>query len=41
MSLASLVGSFVRRHWKAYASSGVMLVGVAVCTVWCRARSAP
>jgi ATP-binding cassette subfamily B protein/ATP-binding cassette subfamily C protein/ATP-binding cassette subfamily B multidrug efflux pump len=34
MSLASLVGSFVRRHWKAYASSGVMLVGVAVCTVW-------
>jgi len=34
MSLASLVGSFVRRHWKAYASSAVMLVGVAVCTVW-------
>lgn len=34
MSLARLVGSFVRRHWKAYASSGVMLVGVAVCTVW-------
>jgi ATP-binding cassette subfamily B multidrug efflux pump len=34
MSLASLVGGFVLRHWKAYASSGVMLVGVAVCTVW-------
>ncbi|MGJ9420232.1 ABC transporter ATP-binding protein [Massilia sp. CMS3.1] len=34
MSLASLVGSFVLRHWKAYASSAVMLVGVAVCTVW-------
>ena len=34
MSLASLVGSFVLRHWKAYASSAVMLVGVAVCSVW-------
>jgi ATP-binding cassette subfamily B protein/ATP-binding cassette subfamily C protein/ATP-binding cassette subfamily B multidrug efflux pump len=34
MSLASLVGGFVLRHWKAYASSGVMLAGVAVCTVW-------
>ncbi|MFC5511615.1 ABC transporter ATP-binding protein [Massilia jejuensis] len=34
MLLASLVGSFVLRHWKAYASSAVMLVGVAVCTVW-------
>src|SRR5690349_17624915 len=34
MSLASLVGGFVLRHWKAYASSGVMLVGVAICTVW-------
>ena len=33
MSLASLVGGFVLRHWKAYASSGVMLIGVAVCTV--------
>ena len=34
MSLASLVGGFVLRHWKAYASSGVMLIGVAICTVW-------
>ncbi|MFC5461433.1 ABC transporter ATP-binding protein [Massilia niabensis] len=34
MSLASLVGGFVLRHWKAYASSAVMLVGVAVCSVW-------
>ncbi|KQQ87843.1 ABC transporter ATP-binding protein [Massilia sp. Leaf139] len=34
MSLASLVGGFVLRHWKAYASSAVMLAGVAVCTVW-------
>jgi ATP-binding cassette subfamily B protein/ATP-binding cassette subfamily C protein/ATP-binding cassette subfamily B multidrug efflux pump len=29
-----LVGSFVLRHWKAYASSAVMLIGVAVCSVW-------
>jgi ATP-binding cassette subfamily B protein/ATP-binding cassette subfamily C protein/ATP-binding cassette subfamily B multidrug efflux pump len=34
MSLARLVGGFVRRHWRSYASSAVMLVGVAVCTVW-------
>jgi ATP-binding cassette subfamily B multidrug efflux pump len=34
MSLASLVGNFVLRHWKAYASSAVMLAGVAICTVW-------
>jgi ATP-binding cassette subfamily B protein/ATP-binding cassette subfamily C protein/ATP-binding cassette subfamily B multidrug efflux pump len=34
MSLARLVGGFVRKHWSAYASSAVMLVGVAVCTVW-------
>ncbi|WP_312552383.1 ABC transporter transmembrane domain-containing protein [Massilia sp.] len=34
MSLASLVGSFVLRHWKAYASSAVMLIAVAVCSVW-------
>jgi ATP-binding cassette subfamily B protein/ATP-binding cassette subfamily C protein/ATP-binding cassette subfamily B multidrug efflux pump len=33
MSLARLVGSFVRRNWRAYASSGVMLFGVAACTV--------
>jgi ATP-binding cassette subfamily B protein/ATP-binding cassette subfamily C protein/ATP-binding cassette subfamily B multidrug efflux pump len=34
MSLARLVGGFVRGHWQSYASSAVMLVGVAVCTVW-------
>jgi ATP-binding cassette subfamily B multidrug efflux pump len=34
MSLARLVGGFVRRHWQAYASSAVMLFGVALCTVW-------
>ena len=33
MSLTRLIGGFVRRHWQAYASSAVMLVGVAVCTV--------
>jgi len=33
MSLASLVAGFVRRHWKAYAASAVMLVGVAVCSI--------
>ena len=34
MSLSRLIGGFVRRHWRAYASSGLMLAGVAVCTVW-------
>ncbi|MFC4930246.1 ABC transporter ATP-binding protein [Massilia sp. GCM10023247] len=34
MSLGRLVGGFVLRHWKAYASSAVMLAGVAVCSVW-------
>jgi ATP-binding cassette subfamily B protein/ATP-binding cassette subfamily C protein/ATP-binding cassette subfamily B multidrug efflux pump len=34
MGLARLVGGFVRRHWRAYASSAVMLFGVAACTVW-------
>jgi ATP-binding cassette, subfamily B, multidrug efflux pump len=34
MGLARLVGGFVRRHWKSYASSAVMLFGVAACTVW-------
>jgi len=33
MSLSRLIGSFVRRHWQSYASSAVMLVGVAICTV--------
>jgi ATP-binding cassette subfamily B multidrug efflux pump len=34
MSLSRLIGGFVRRHWRAYASSALMLAGVAVCTVW-------
>lgn len=34
MSLARLVGGFVRRHWQSYVSSAAMLAGVAVCTVW-------
>jgi len=33
MGLASLIGGFVRRHWRSYASSAVMLFGVALCTV--------
>ncbi|MFC0253345.1 ABC transporter ATP-binding protein [Massilia consociata] len=33
MSLARLIGGFVRRHWPAYVSSAFMLAGVAVCTV--------
>ena len=33
MSLSRLIGGFVRRHWQSYASSAVMLVGVAICTV--------
>jgi ATP-binding cassette subfamily B protein/ATP-binding cassette subfamily C protein/ATP-binding cassette subfamily B multidrug efflux pump len=34
MSLSRLIGGFVRRHWRSYVSSALMLVGVAVCTVW-------
>ncbi|MFC0134490.1 ABC transporter ATP-binding protein [Massilia eurypsychrophila] len=34
MSLLGLIGGFVRRHWRAYASSALMLAGVALCTVW-------
>jgi len=33
MGLASLIGGFVRRHWRSYISSAFMLAGVAVCTV--------
>lgn len=33
MSLARLIGGFVRRHWHAYVSSALMLIGVAVFTV--------
>lgn len=34
MSLYRLIGQFLRRHWIAYAVSGVMLVGIAVLIVW-------
>ena len=34
MSLYRLIGSFLRRHWTAYAGSAVMLVGIALLTVW-------
>ena len=33
-NLHQLVGDFVRRHWRAYLLSALMLVGVAVLTVW-------
>jgi ATP-binding cassette subfamily B multidrug efflux pump len=34
MSLYRLIGSFLQRHWSAYASSGAMLAGIALLTVW-------
>jgi ATP-binding cassette, subfamily B, multidrug efflux pump len=34
MSLTSLIGGFVRQHWRAYGAAGAMLTGVAVLTVW-------
>jgi ATP-binding cassette subfamily B protein/ATP-binding cassette subfamily C protein/ATP-binding cassette subfamily B multidrug efflux pump len=34
MSLSRLIGGFVRRHWRSYVSSALMLSGVAICTVW-------
>ncbi|MBK0392378.1 ABC transporter ATP-binding protein [Ramlibacter algicola] len=34
MSLYRLIGSFLGRHWSAYASSGAMLAGIALLTVW-------
>jgi len=34
MSLYRLIGQFLRRHWIAYASSGVMLAGIALLLVW-------
>jgi ATP-binding cassette, subfamily B, multidrug efflux pump len=34
MSLYQLIGQFVRRHWVAYASSAVMLLGVSLLVVW-------
>jgi len=34
MSLYRLIGQFLRRHWVAYAMSGVMLIGIALLIVW-------
>jgi ATP-binding cassette, subfamily B, multidrug efflux pump len=34
MTLAGLISGFVRRHWAAYAASALMLLGVALLTVW-------
>ena len=34
MTLSQLIGGFVRRHWPAYAVSGLMLTGVALLGVW-------
>ena len=33
MGLARLIGGFVRRNWRAYGPSAVMLFGVALCSV--------
>ena len=33
-TLHGLVSGFVRRHWRAYVASALMLIGVAVLTVW-------
>ncbi|MCS6945284.1 MAG: hypothetical protein RMK97_07725, partial [Sutterellaceae bacterium] len=34
VSLTRLLLAFARRHWRAYAASALMLVGVALLTVW-------
>ena len=34
MSLYRLLGEFLRRHWRSYASSGAMLAGIACLIVW-------
>ncbi len=34
MPLSALVLEFVRRHWRAYAASGVMLLAIALMLVW-------
>ena len=34
MTLSRLISAFVARHWRAYASSAVMLATIAVLTVW-------
>jgi ATP-binding cassette subfamily B protein/ATP-binding cassette subfamily C protein/ATP-binding cassette subfamily B multidrug efflux pump len=33
-TLTRLIGDFVRRHWRAYIASALMLFGIAVLTVW-------
>ena len=33
-SLYQLIGTFVVRHWRAYIASALMLIGIAVLTVW-------
>ena len=33
-SLYQLIGAFVVRHWRAYIASALMLIGIAVLTVW-------
>ncbi len=34
MTLSRLIAGFVRQHWRAYASAGVMLAGIALLGVW-------
>jgi len=34
VTLATLLAGFMRRHWPAYAGAALMLVGIAVMTVW-------
>ncbi len=34
MTLSGLIGGFVRRHWRAYAASGLMLAVIAALGVW-------
>lgn len=34
VTLTRLIIGFVRRHWRAYVASALMLIGVAVLTVW-------
>jgi ATP-binding cassette subfamily B multidrug efflux pump len=34
MTLSRLIASFVRRHWRAYAASALMLAAIAALTIW-------
>jgi ATP-binding cassette subfamily B multidrug efflux pump len=34
MTLSGLIAGFVRRHWRAYAASGLMLATIAALTAW-------